>query len=161
MSCHDTYHWEGQMPQVADYVLVRLREWGIHRLYGYPGDGINGFLGAFDRAGGDPEFIQARHEEMAAFMACGHAKYTGEIGVCIATSGPGAIHLLNGLYDAKLDHAPVLAIVGQQKRLSLGAHYQQEVDLGTLFKDVSDFVEVCMHPAQARHLIDRAIRIAL
>src|SRR5438093_905441 len=146
---------------VADYVLKRLREWGVHRIYGYPGDGINGFLGALDRAGGDPEFIQARHEEMAAFMACGHAKYTGEIGVCIATSGPGAIHLLNGLYDAKLDHAPVLAIVGQQKRMSLGAAYQQEVDLQVLFKDVSEFVEVCMEPAQARHLIDRAIRIAL
>ena len=106
---------------VADYVLKRLSEWGVHRMFGYPGDGINGFLGAFDRADGEPEFIQARHEEMAAFMACGHAKFTGEVGVCIATSGPGAIHLLNGLYDAKLDHAPVLAIVGQQKRMSLGA----------------------------------------
>src|SRR5205809_3312642 len=146
---------------VADYVLKRLREWGIHRIFGYPGDGINGLLGALDGAGGETEFIQARHEEMAAFMACGHAKYTGEIGVCIATSGPGAIHLLNGLYDAKLDHAPVLAIVGQQKRMSLGAEYQQEVDLQVLFKDVSEFVQVCMEPAQARHLIDRAIRIAL
>src|SRR5436190_2586995 len=146
---------------VADYVLKRLREWGIHRVFGYPGDGINGFLGAFDRADGDPEFIQARHEEMAAFMACGHAKFTEEVGVCLATSGPGAIHLLNGLYDAKLDHAPVLAIVGQQKRMSLGAAYQQEVDLQVLFKDVSEFVQVCMDPAQARHLIDRAIRIAL
>ena len=146
---------------VADYVLKRLREWGIHRVFGYPGDGINGFLGAFDRADGDPEFIQSRHEEMAAFMACGHAKFSEEIGCCIATSGPGAIHLLNGLYDAKLDHAPVLAIVGQQKRMSLGAAYQQEVDLQVLFKDVSEFVQVCMDPAQARHLIDRAIRIAL
>ena len=99
---------------VADYVLKRLSEWGVRRIYGYPGDGINAFLGAFDRADGDPEFIQARHEEMAAFMACGHAKFTGEVGVCIATSGPGAIHLLNGLYDAKLDHQPVVAIVGQQ-----------------------------------------------
>src|SRR5204863_8668273 len=127
------------------------------------GDGINGFLGAFDRAEskGGPQFIQARHEEMAAFMACGHAKFTGEIGVCIATSGPGAIHLLNGLYDAKVDHQPVLAIVGQQKRMSLGSGYQQEVDLNTLFKDVSEFVQVCMEPAQARHLIDRAIRTAL
>jgi pyruvate dehydrogenase (quinone) len=146
---------------VADYVLKRLSEWGIHRVFGYPGDGINGFLGAFDRAEGRPEFIQARHEEMAAFMACGHAKFADEIGCCIATSGPGAIHLLNGLYDAKLDHAPVLAIVGQQKRMSLGAAYQQEVDLQVLFKDVSEFVQVCMEPAQARHLIDRAIRIAL
>ena len=146
---------------VADYVLERLREWGIHRIYGYPGDGINGFLGAFDRADGDPEFVQARHEEMAAFMACGHAKFTGEVGCCFATSGPGAIHLLNGLYDAKLDHQPVVAVVGQQRRMSLGAHYQQEVDLQVLFKDVSDFVQYCMDPAQARHLVDRAVRIAL
>jgi pyruvate dehydrogenase (quinone) len=145
---------------VADFVLERLTEWGVHRIYGYPGDGINGFLGALERADGDPEFIQVRHEEMAAFMACGHAKYTGEVGVCLATSGPGAIHLLNGLYDAKLDHAPVVAIVGQQKRMSLGGDYQQEVDLNTLFKDVSEYVQVCMEPAQARHLVDRAVRIA-
>src|SRR5436309_1984193 len=105
---------------VADYVLKRLSEWGVRRIYGYPGDGINAFLGAFDRAGGDPEFIQARHEEMAAFMACGHAKFTEEVGVCIATSGPGAIHLLNGLYDGKLDHQPVVAIVRQQAMASLG-----------------------------------------
>jgi pyruvate dehydrogenase (quinone) len=146
---------------VADFILSACASGAWARIYGYPGDGINGFLGALDRADGDPEFIQARHEEMAAFMACGHAKFTGEVGVCIATSGPGAIHLLNGLYDAKLDHAPVVAIVGQQKRLSLGAEYQQEVDLQTLFKDVSEYVQVCMEPAQARHLVDRAIRIAL
>src|SRR5919198_2493546 len=146
---------------VADFMLERLTQWGIHRIYGYPGDGINGFLGALDRANGDPEFIQARHEETAAFMACGHAKFTGTIGACIATSGPGAIHLLNGLYDAKLDHQPVLAVVGQQSRMALGSSYQQEVDLQTLFKDVSEYVQVCMEPAQARHLVDRAIRIAL
>src|SRR3954462_13424919 len=147
---------------VADYVLSRLTEWGVHRIYGYPGDGINGFLGALDRANGDPDFIQVRHEEMSAFMACGNAKFTDEIGVCIATSGPGAIHLLNGLYDAKLDHQPVVAIVGQQKRMSLGASYQQEVDLQVLFKDVcSEFVQYCMAPEQARHLVDRAMRIAL
>jgi len=146
---------------VADFILERLREWGLTRIYGYPGDGINGFLGALDRAEPETEFIQARHEEMAAFMACGHAKFTGGAGVCLATSGPGAIHLLNGLYDAKLDHAPVVAIVGQQKRISLGAEYQQEVDLQVLFKDVSEFVQVCMEPAQARHLVDRAVRIAL
>src|SRR5256714_4715186 len=145
---------------VADFVLSRLTKWGVHRIYGYPGDGINGFLGAFDRAGGDPEFIQTRHEEMAAFMACGHAKFTGEVGVCFATSGPGAIHLLNGLYDAKLDHAPVLAIVGQQKRMSLGADYQQEVDLQVLFTDVSEYVQTCMEPAQARHLVDHALKVA-
>jgi pyruvate dehydrogenase (quinone) len=150
---------------VADYVLKRLREWGVDRIYGYPGDGINAFLGALDRAEekGGPEFIQARHEEMAAFMACGHGKFAGEdrIGVCMATSGPGAVHLLNGLYDAKLDHVPVLAIVGQQKRSSLGSSYQQEIDLQTLYKDVAEYVETCMVPAQARHLIDRAIRISL
>jgi pyruvate dehydrogenase (quinone) len=146
---------------VADFVLGRLAEWGVHRIFGYPGDGINGFLGALDRADGDPEFIQTRHEEMAAFMACGHAKFTGEVGVCMATSGPGAIHLLNGLYDAKLDHAPVVALVGQQKRTSLGAHYQQEVDLQVLFKDVSEYVQYCMEPAQARHLVDAAVRTAI
>src|SRR5438270_3243494 len=148
---------------VADFVLKRLREWDVHRIYGYPGDGINAFLGALDRANGDPEIIQTRHEEMAAFMACGHAKFAGPeaLGVCMATSGPGAIHLLNGLYDAKLDHVPVVAIVGQQKRSSLGADYQQEVDLQVLFKDVSEFVETCMDPSQARHLVDRALRIAL
>jgi len=147
---------------VADFILKRLREWGIHRVYGYPGDGINALLGALDRADGDPELIQVRHEEMAAFMACGHAKFSGEVGVCMATSGPGAIHLLNGLYDAKLDHAPVVAIVGQQARAALGGDYQQEVDLVTLFKDVAhEYVQIAMVPAQIRHLIDRAVRIAL
>src|SRR3954466_3125551 len=146
---------------VADYVLSRLTAWGVHRIYGYPGDGINGFLGALDRANGDPDFIQVRHEEMSAFMACGHAKFTDEIGVCLATSGPGAIHLLNGLYDAKLDHQPVLAIVGQQKSMSLGSSYQQEVDLTTLFKDVaSEFVQAAVTPSQITHLIDRAVQIA-
>ncbi|HEY3922142.1 MAG TPA: thiamine pyrophosphate-requiring protein [Gaiellaceae bacterium] len=147
---------------VADYILERLREWDVHRIYGYPGDGINALLGALDRADGDPELIQVRHEEMAAFMACGHAKFTGEVGVCMATSGPGAIHLLNGLYDAKLDHAPVVAIVGQQSRMALGGDYQQEVDLVTLFKDVAhEFVQMATVPAQMRHLIDRAVRIAV
>jgi len=147
---------------VADFILERLTKWGVHRIYGYPGDGINAFLGAFDRADGDPEFIQVRHEEMAAFMACGHAKFTSEVGVCIATSGPGAIHLLNGLYDAKLDHQPVVAIVGQQAMASLGGSYQQEVDLTTLFKDVAhEFVHMATDPGQVRHLVDRSIRIAL
>jgi pyruvate dehydrogenase (quinone) len=146
---------------VADFVVDRVRQWGVHRVYGYPGDGINGLLGAFDRASGDPEFIQARHEEMAAFMACGHAKFTGEVGCCVATSGPGAIHLLNGLYDAKLDRQPVVAIVGQQKRSSLGSQYQQEVKLELLFADVSEYCQVVMDPAQARHVIDRAFKTAL
>src|SRR5919205_755009 len=147
---------------VGDYILKRLREWNVHRIYGYPGDGINALLGAFDRAKGDPELIQVRHEEMAAFMACGHAKFSGQVGVCMATSGPGAIHLLNGLYDAKLDHQPVVAIVGQQARAALGGHYQQEVDLISLFKDVAhEYVQTAMDPAQMRHLIDRAFRTAL
>jgi pyruvate dehydrogenase (quinone) len=150
---------------VGDYLLDRLSTWGVTRIYGYPGDGINGIMGAFTRSSNGnarPEFIQARHEEMAAFMACAHAKFTGEVGVCMATSGPGAIHLLNGLYDAKLDHQPVVAIVGQQARAGLGGHFQQEVDLTTLFKDVAhEYVQVAMSPAQVRHLVDRAIRIAL
>jgi len=147
---------------VSDFLLRRLREWGVKRVYGYPGDGINAIVGAFDRAGNDPQFTQVRHEEMAAFMACGHAKFTGELGVCLATSGPGAIHLLNGLYDAKLDHQPVLAIVGQQARAALGGSYQQEVDLVTLFKDVAhEYVEMAIDPAQMRHLVDRAVRTAL
>jgi pyruvate dehydrogenase (quinone) len=146
---------------IAAFILRRLREWGVTRVYGYPGDGINGILGAFHDLGDEIEFIQVRHEELASFMACAHAKLTGEVGVCLATSGPGAVHLLNGLYDAKLDHAPVLAIVGQQKTTSLGAHYQQEIDLGVLYKDVaSEYVQTLMTPAQAQHLVDRAYRIA-
>ena len=149
---------------VGDYLLQRLRTWGVGRVYGYPGDGINGILGSFSRAdpGAAPDFIQVRHEEMAAFMACAHAKFTGELGVCMATSGPGAVHLLNGLYDAKLDHQPVLAIVGQQARAGLGGSYQQEIDLVTLFKDVAhEYVQMATDAAQIRHLVDRAIRIAL
>src|SRR5947207_6435741 len=146
---------------VAAFMLNRLHEWGVRRIYGYPGDGINGLLGAFHEVGDRVEFLQTRHEEIAAFAACAHAKLTGEVGVCMATSGPGAIHLLNGLYDAKLDHQPVVAIVGQQKSMSIGANYQQEVDLVTLFKDVAhEFVQVCTVPEQARHLVDRAMRIA-
>src|SRR5213082_4297836 len=147
---------------VSDHLLERLAaEWDVRRVYGYPGDGINGLIGAFAREGPRPEFIQVRHEEMAAFMACAHAKFTGEAGVCLATSGPGAIHLLNGLYDAKLDHQPVVAIIGQQARSSLGASYQQEVDLAVLYKDVaSEYVATCMVPEQAELLVDRAIRIA-
>jgi pyruvate dehydrogenase (quinone) len=142
-------------------MLDRLKQWGVTRIYGYPGDGINGLLGAFHEFEDDIEFVQTRHEELAAFAASAHGKLTGEVGVCMATSGPGAIHLLNGLYDAKLDHSPVVAIVGQQARMSLGSNFQQEVDLDGLFKDVaSEFVQVCMAPEQAAHLIDRAMRIA-
>jgi pyruvate dehydrogenase (quinone) len=149
------------MPDTAQFVLNRLVEWGVKRVYGYPGDGINGLLGAFHEVGDELEFTQVRHEEIASFAATAHAKLTGEVGVCMATSGPGAIHLLNGLYDAKLDHQPVVAIVGQQKRFSVGANYQQEVDLNTLFKDVaSEYLTTVMTPGQARHAIDRAVRIA-
>lgn len=145
---------------VGDYLLERLSEWGVKRIYGFPGDGINGIMGAMGRASDRFDYIRVRHEEMSAFMACGHAKFTGEIGVCLATSGPGAIHLLNGLYDAKMDHMPVLAIVGQQASSALGSDYQQEVDLQTLYKDVSNYVEMISSPAQVRHVLDRALRIA-
>ncbi|QKZ04590.1 thiamine pyrophosphate-requiring protein [Pseudomonas eucalypticola] len=146
---------------VGDFLVQRLHEWGVTRIYGYPGDGINGVFGALQRFG-KIQFIQARHEEMAAFMASAHAKFTGELGVCIATSGPGATHLVTGLYDARLDHMPVLAIVGQQARGALGGHYQQEVDLASLFKDVAGtFVEQASVPSQVRHLLDRAVRSAV
>jgi pyruvate dehydrogenase (quinone) len=146
---------------VATFLLRRIRSWGVERIYGYPGDGINSILGAFHEVGEEPRFIQARHEEMAAFMACAHSKFTGEVGVCLATSGPGAIHLLNGLYDAKLDHQPIVAVVGQQPMMAIGGDYQQEVDLPNLFKDVAhEYVQVLGDPRQARHLVDRAFRIA-
>src|ERR687888_2623992 len=146
----------------SDFLVKRLHDWGVRRIYGYPGDGINGIMGALDRARERMDFIQVRHEEMAAFMACGHAKFTGEPGVCIATSGPGAIHLLNGLYDAKMDHQPVVAIVGQSARSAMGGDYQQEVDLQNLFKDVAkEYCQTMMVPEQARQLVDRAVRIAL
>jgi pyruvate dehydrogenase (quinone) len=146
---------------VSDFIIKRLDNWGINRIYGYPGDGINGLLGALGRSDQGIRFTQVRHEEMAAFMACAHAKFTGEVGVCLATSGPGAIHLLNGLYDAKLDHQPVVAIVGQTSRMAIGGTYQQEVDLPALFKDVAqEYVQMITDPAQVRHVIDRAIRIA-
>ncbi|HEY4172103.1 MAG TPA: thiamine pyrophosphate-requiring protein [Rhodopila sp.] len=146
---------------VSEFVWHRLGEWGLKRVYGYPGDGVGGLDIALQKAKDRMQYIQVRHEEMAAFMASGHAKFTGEVGLCYATSGPGAIHLLNGLYDAKMDHVPVVAIVGQQARSALGAHYQQEVDLQSLMKDVAaDFVGLASVPSQVRHLIDRAVRIA-
>ncbi|HEX9172776.1 MAG TPA: thiamine pyrophosphate-binding protein, partial [Telluria sp.] len=146
---------------VGDFLVERLAEWGVRRIFGYPGDGINGVLGALNRAKGRIEFIQVRHEEMAAFMATAHAKFTGEIGVCLSTGGPGATHLITGLYDAKLDHQPVLAIAGQAPRSSRGAHYQQELNLDRMFADAADFVQEAETPSQVRHLIDRAFRIAL
>ena len=146
---------------VSEFIWRRLSEWGLKRVYGYPGDGVGGLDVALEKAKDFMEYVQVRHEEMAAFMASAHAKFTGQVGLCYATSGPGAIHLLNGLYDAKLDHVPVVALVGQQARTALGASYQQEVDLQNLFKDVaSEFVGMASVPEQVRHLIDRAVRIA-
>jgi pyruvate dehydrogenase (quinone) len=146
---------------VADHILERLREWGVQHVFGYAGDGINGLLSAWQKADNQPQFLQARHEEMAAFEAVGYAKFTGRVGVCTATSGPGAIHLLNGLYDAKLDHVPVVAIVGQTARSAMGGSYQQEVDLQTLFKDVAgQYCETVMVPEQLPNVLDRAIRVA-
>ncbi|MCK1266229.1 MULTISPECIES: thiamine pyrophosphate-requiring protein [unclassified Bradyrhizobium] len=147
---------------VSDFIVQRLHQWGVRHLFGYPGDGINGVFGALQRAEGKIGFVQTRHEEMAAFMASAYAKFSGQLGVCIATSGPGASHLITGLYDALLDHQPVLAIVGQQARNALGGQYQQELDLVSMFKDVAGaYVMQASSPAQIRHLIDRSIRIAL
>ncbi len=149
-------------PTVGDLLVQRLRDWGIERIYGYSGDGINGILAALGRADNQPALIQPVHEELAAFMACAHAKWTGQVGVCLATSGPGAIHLLNGLYDAKLDHQPVLAIVGEPARSALGGSYQQEIDLRVLLKDVANlYVGHATEASQFPHVIDRALRIAL
>ena len=146
---------------VREFVWHRIQEWGIKRVYGNPGDGIGGLDVALEKTKATLQYVQVRHEEMAAFMASAHAKFTGEVGLCYATSGPGAIHLLNGLYDAKMDHVPVVAIVGQQARISLGASFQQEVDLQSLFKDVAgEYVAMASVPGQVRQLIDRAIRIA-
>ena len=146
---------------VGDFFWQRLHDWGVRTVFGYPGDGVNGLLGALQRTNGQFKFVQVRHEEMAAFMASAYAKFTGEVGVCLATSGPGASHLLTGLYDARLDHMPVLAIAGQQARAALGGHYQQEVDLPSMFKDVAGpFVCQASVPAQVRHMVDRAMRIA-
>lgn len=147
---------------VADLIVERLRAWGVDRLFGYSGDGVNSLMGALRRAGGDPELVQARHEETAALMAVGHAKYTGQVGVVTSTQGPGAVHLLNGLYDAKLDHVPVVAIVGQQETTVLGSEYQQEIDLQTLFKDVAaQFAQSILSPDSAGMVLDRAFRTAL
>lgn len=148
----------------SDFFIERLKAWGVTRIYGYPGDGINGVLGALQRAnkaGDGIEFIQVRHEEMAAFMAAGHAKFTGELGVCLSTGGPGATHLLTGLYDAKMDHVPVLAIAGQAEVTARGASYQQELNLDRVFADVANFVQEVASPSQVRHLVDRGVRIAV
>ncbi len=147
---------------VGDYLLARLREWDVDTVFGYAGDGINGLLASWARADNQPKFVQARHEEMAVFEAVGYAKFSGKVGVCAATSGPGAIHLLNGLYDAKLDHVPVVAIVGQTNRSAMGGSYQQEVDLMSLYKDVAaDYLEMVTVPEQLPNVLDRAMRVAM
>src|SRR3984957_7146208 len=149
--------------KTSDWFVERLKTWGVTRIYGYPGDGINGVLGALQRAEKSRdkiEFIQVRHEEMAAFMAVAHAKFTGELGVCLSTGGPGATHLITGLYDGKLDHAPVLAICGQAEATVRGASYQQELNLDRMFADVAGFVQEATSPAQVRHLLDRCVRVA-
>ncbi len=146
---------------VGDALCERLEQWGVRHVFGYPGDGINGVMGALERHRDGLRLVQTRHEEMAAFMATAHAKFTGETGVCMATSGPGAIHLLNGLYDAKLDHQPVLAIVGQTYVRALGSAFQQEVKLLQLFADVAgSFCEQVNTPSALRHVVDRALRTA-
>ena len=153
---------EGIMSKtVGDFFVERLHEWGVRTIFGYPGDGINGVLGSLNRSKHKIRFIQARHEEMAAFMASAYAKFTGEPGVCLSTGGPGASHLVTGLYDAKMDHVPVLAICGQAPRTARGAHYQQELNLERLFQDVADFVQEAAAPSQVRHLVDRAMRTAI
>jgi pyruvate dehydrogenase (quinone) len=147
---------------VSDHLLERLGQWGVRRVFGYAGDGINAILGAFQRGSGGLTFVQTPHEEVAALMACGHAKFTGEVGVCLATQGPGAVHLLNGLYDALLDHQPVVAVVGQVARPAAGGGLQQEIDLKVLFQDVaSRYVEVISSAEQVAHVVDRAMRVAM
>ncbi|MFJ2506937.1 thiamine pyrophosphate-requiring protein [Arthrobacter citreus] len=146
---------------VADVIVERLQAWGVERIFGYSGDGINTVLGALRRSG-SPEFVQARHEENAAFMAVGHAKYTGRPGVMLSTQGPGAVHLLNGLYDAKMDSVPVVAIIGQQSRSVLGSAYMQEIDLLNLTRDVaSSFRQQVNSPEQLPLVLDRAFKAAL
>jgi pyruvate dehydrogenase (quinone) len=146
--------------KTADFFVARLKAWGVKRIFGYPGDGINGVIGALQRDGAI-DFIQPRHEEMAAFMAVAHAKFTGELGVCLATGGPGATHLITGLYDARADHMPVLAICGQAESTVRGGSYQQELNLDRMFADVAEYVQEVTHPAQLPHVIDRGIRLAL
>src|SRR5438270_1368615 len=158
---HDCAAETSMSRTAADVLADRLIDWGVRVVFGLPGDGINGLMEALRQRQERIRFVQVRHEEAAAFMACGYAKYTGKLGVCLATSGPGAIHLLNGLYDAKLDGAPVLAITGQTYHDLLGTRYQQEVDLLSLFKDVSVYNQQVMGAGHAHALVDAACRAAL
>ena len=151
------------MYTVSDFVIDRLIAWDLHRFYGFPGDGVGGFDGALGRAeeaGKAFRYLRPTHEEMAGLMACAHAKFTGQVGVCIATSGPGAVHLMNGLYDARCDNQPVVAIVGQQARVAMGSEFQQELNMERLFGDVAEYVKSVTTPMQAQVVVDRAVRIA-
>src|SRR4051794_29391292 len=145
----------------GDVIVEKLLAWGVDTAFGIPGDGINGIFESLRKNREKIRFIQVRHEEAAAFAACGYAKFTGRLGVCFATSGPGAIHLLNGLYDAKLDGAPVLAITGHTYHDMIGTRYQQEVDLPSLFKDVAAYNQMILGPRHAVSLVDAACRSAL
>ena len=146
---------------VADLLIDRLVDWGVDVIFGFPGDGINGVFESLRTRQEKIKFIQVRHEEAGAFAACGYAKYTGRLGVCIATSGPGGIHLLNGLYDAKCDGAPVLAITGHTFHDLIGTLYQQDVDLDKLFMDVAVFNQRIMGVAHVHNIVDEAIKTAL
>src|ERR671938_1120496 len=145
----------------ADLLIERLLDWGVNTIFGFPGDGINGIMEALRTHHGSMRFIQVRHEEAAAFAACGYAKYTGRLGVCLATSGPRGIHLLNGLYDAKCDGAPVLALTGHTFHDMIGTHYQQDVDLDKLYIDVAAYNQRVMGPAHVVNVLDEAVRTAL
>ena len=145
----------------GEFLVSRLHDWGVRTIFGYSGDGINGVLRGFVKQGSQFDFVQARHEEMAAFMACGFAKFSGQLGVCLSTGGPGASHMLTGLYDAKLDHQPVLAVTGQAARSVRGASYQQELNLDRMFADVAEYVQEGTTPGQVGVILDRAIRTAL
>ena len=145
----------------AETLVRRLVEWGVDTVFGLPGDGINGLFEALRRHAEDIRLVVVQHEEAAAFMASAHAKMTGQLGVCIATSGPGGVHLLNGLYDAKLDHQPVLAITGMQETSLLGTGYQQEVHLEKLFIDVADYDAMITNPQHVEALVDASVRTSL
>src|SRR6476661_4546361 len=146
---------------VAELLVGRLMDWGVDTIFGLPGDGVNGIFEAFRTRKDKLRFIQVRHEEAAAFAACGYAKYTGRLGVCIATSGPGGIHLLNGLYDAKMDNQPVLAITGHTFHDLIGTNFQQDVDLDKVFADVAVFNQRVMGPAHVVNVVDEAIKTAI
>src|SRR4051812_40757874 len=146
---------------VADLLVERLIGWGVDTIFGLPGDGVNGIFEALRQRESRIRFIQVRHEEAAAFAACGYAKYSGRLGVCLATSGPGGVHLLNGLYDAKCDGQPVLAITGHTFHDLIGTHYQQDVDLDKLFMDVAVYNHRVMGPAHVNNVVDEAVKTAL